>query len=652
MNVEILVNFSSDLILEMISVLTYYNEHGKFPIISESVVIELLDLVIFFEVDDLFTYFIPTVSSNLDKIKIDTVRKIPFRFRKMVIENIPVCKFDPDFVLQHFDIHQVVDRFKIERNIILTNNFMTQYFPISANEIEDLANNLFDIDKRFGKFEFVKSYCTKADFKYDVVPLSDFKNLKRLTIIEATINDTLFFYLTPTMIKVEFVETKLSNLHVKEIISFLPDSSIEFLSIRNCKIGVIGGEIIAEYIIQNPITKLKILDLSFNNVGAEVVKKLFRYIPGSSVTSLAVDGNIATTHPENLITIHLVAHHLERLSIRGLYWDEHSAFMAKDFLSDTSIKWFDISAQTVHMNNDNDLTGTMLQDILESCSGSVEFLNFSNHRIDKIDLSFLLKLAVKRLYICNANLHERYISPLVELVANLEHLDLYSNRMGIREQLLRACALSETLTYLNLSENTINDTHGYLFFILLSARKSNIDTLLLSSCHLSKKSFHGLITLLSSGIMSFKKLDICFNNFFKSMIFTNFSDNTTKIDKLLISGNGSKIEPIRLLLMHTKDVKYIGLDSLKINIVKEISSLIRNVHTISLNYCKIPNPEVLLEIVKITRCHVLWLINSMNVKTFKHFTYMWSDMPLLSKINVGADLKEVNSKIPISIQTR
>ena len=644
--------FSHDVVQKVFDCVEQYKQSGVYPDLIEPDFFSMLPCILELQIDSFILHLCPLIGQNITKISDRYIKMIPKKFEQKVIDNIPISVLDPDFFVDHFDVEYLCKKLDITyawQNPL--NPFNSLFLYKEEDPIKKAANVLVNLSyDRFGQSRFVKENASVVWTKTPLY-LHDYKNVKFLKIYNCEDLSNLSLALVPTLIRLEISESHLRSEHMKVLLSFLKDSNVTYLSLRDNKFGFNGCQAITTYLTQNPFTKLQYLDIGLNAIGADGISKLLTAFASTDINALSIDGNFFRPSHDDLGNLGSMSKPI--MSVRSLHWDSGTVSILNDFLKQDCVKWVDMSAQVIHQNSDPDLSGSMAEILFKDASETIETLIFANHRLDHMDFSCISRLVnLKYLNLANSTLDSTEIEVLCPLLNTLEKLDLSYNNMTFRTNaFLTACAQSKSLRLLNLTNNYIV-SKGFSFFDELMANKSPIKTLRISNCGLKQKQNASFMRLMASGVMDFDELDVSSNDLMhvKSYITTT---TPTHIVRLNVSGNQQKFEAFEEFLKLVKGVKYIDIDYVPFSMASKIAYLLEGVNTIHLSFVNSGKIEDIIKLINDSRCHILWAYNSISNRVFQQLMLRWAEIPSLLYMHVEDGKQAVqSSKIPLIFEER
>ena len=647
----ITLNYSSSVVKQVFSAVEEFDSNGSYPEILENDFFIILPCVLELQIDSFIEFLLPNIGQFLTKLDDRTINMIPRDLIPRVVSLIPIDSLDPDFIISHFGFDLLYEKVQISE---YKGDSLDTFLRI--NEYEETcpesiaANTLYSIKHSFSNSEFVRQNLTVIDTK-TIDNYKIFPKLKYLKVRNAELENSLLDILNDSLIRLEICSTRLKLYHVVELLSFLENSNIEFLSLRDDRIGQAGCKKLTEYLRTHQSTNLHYFDIGSNSIGADEISNFIAAASHTTLKGIAIDGNFFRPSSNELTKLQLIK--MPFISARALHWDEATAVVIREVIEQDCIQWVDLSAQVIHQNSDPDLSGSMAEFVLSKASPSISTLIFANHRLDHMNFSCIARMNLTTLNLANSNLDSSEIEAMTTLVMRLESVDLSSNNMFFKTNaFLIACAESKTLKFLSLTDNNIGDVSISRFFDDLRENQSNITTLRLSNCGLNKRSSKSLVELLSTGKMRFKELDISNNSMFH--VFQGIqAANKTPIERLLVDGNSPNYEPFVEFLERVESLKFICIDKMKASIIKKIAPYIKGVRTISMSYTNFTQCDDIIEIINQSQCHCVWAINSIPIRKFPLLMSRWREMPSLLKIHVEDNLKPNKAgKIPIFFEDR
>lgn len=639
------ISHPSNIVQKIFSYVEKFDTDGQYPELNETEALEILDCVLDLGIDSLFQHIVPFVAQNLKNIPEFVLKKVPFYMISYLIDHVPLARLDPDLIIKYFGYEVLADKVQlIYQNTNLLNPFLDLYNYEEQNPIAKLANNLIKVSHNYAQSPFVINNCTVIESKnYDFYV--NFPNLKVLYLHSIDVGDTIEPFLNPHVIKLSIVKCKLKPIHVEQLIRFLPNSSAVYISLRDNRIGNKGCQILSEYIKNNQLNSLKYLDIGLNSIGGTGIKELIECSLQSNLTGIAFDGNFFAPCANELAHVPLIKSSF--VSIRALHWDDATVSNIRMALQEPNTSWWDLSAQVIHKNSDPDLSGPMAEQLFKKVSDNVNHLYFANHHLKKMNMQCFMDMNLKTLVLANSGLEFPQLQKVENIVKKLEYFDVSYNQMTFTSpSFLIACAESKTLKFLSLTNNEVSDSIGEIFLINLSQSQSKITTLRLSECKLAKRSTCALITLLSTGNMSFDELDVSVNQMFHNTKEEVLSSGKTRVTKLMLSDNLSdnKSKPLIELLKSVKGLRYLDLDYINFGLIRELSQYVSDLYTLRTSYTKIQDIKAVVKVLKKTKARVLYAQNAFNIKTFSLLMQSWSEVPMLLEIHVESRLKENATK--------
>ena len=647
------LDFPSSTIQKVFSYVEEYKSNGKYPEIEENDFFEIIPLVLELQIDSLIKHLAPLIGQNIKKMSDRLINMIPSEIEPLIIDNIPISVLDPDFFLEHFDVNELIRKMEVSYiwNTPPLNPFTSVFEYKEHDPVCRLANTFANLSfDRFGDSKFVKENATSLWTK-SAVNLQGFKQLRSLKIYEADDIDYFWYSLTPTLVRLDINQCKLKDYHLQQLFSWLPNSNIVFLSLRDSRIGQKGCALLNDYLRKHLDTSLQYIDIGLNSIGGDEISRFLDIVSYSTLKGVCVDGNFFVPSSNELGNLQKLR--MPTLSLRSLHWDDATVVVINQVLQQDFIDWIDLSAQVTHQNSDPDLSGSMAELLFNNSSESITKLIFANHRLDHIDFNVFVRLHNLR-YLCLANstLDPGEIDTLCPLIANLETLDLSYNNLNFRtNNFLTCCAQSKSLRELNLTNNNLI-SKNFTFFDELKENRSQIKKLYIANCGLKQKQSLSFVQLIASGAMDLEELDVSSNDLFHVKHNVN-SDTKTHIKRLNIGGNQPKFEALQEFLSHVEGIKYIDIDYVPFSIASKIAYLLKGVCVIRISYLSGSKLDDIIKLVKDSQCHALWTVNSMSGRLFQKLMLHWAEMPSLLYMHVEEGMKPLQtSKIPLLFEDR
>ena len=79
---------------------------------TKDALLEIVDCILFLGIDSLFEALIDQIACGVNEIHEETLKMIPKKFYDRIVERIPICFLDIDFVLAHFGLDSLRKRIK------------------------------------------------------------------------------------------------------------------------------------------------------------------------------------------------------------------------------------------------------------------------------------------------------------------------------------------------------------------------------------------------------------------------------------------------------------------------------------------------------------------------------------------------------------
>ncbi|OHT12796.1 hypothetical protein TRFO_17261 [Tritrichomonas foetus] len=654
---EVVLPFSSKTVQYVINAMQLYHEQKRFPNVDSTHLLECLECILFLGFDEFLYYLVPNIAQNLKSIPETTIKLFPNYLIPLVIDAIPFCLLDPDFIIKFFGLDMLFHRIKHSYSPKMNNfpfRFMTQY---KENNHESLiANTLVTYSiKHFISSEFVKSRCTVLELKafQSDINIHHFINLKELIIngIIFSPNESINRFLLPSLERLEISKTKLDNSQFTEIINYVSQNpNLKTLSLRETKMGMVRCNLFVEAMNNGKLQNIKNFDIGSNGIGATSINLLLKAIPKTSIEALSIDANFFSASAETIMRFYEL--NIRAASLRGITWDPESALKLKKALEvNKNIKFWDLSAQVIHKHSDPDFTSELAQELLTTAQPNIDALFMSNHNIQHINFSCLLHLQLKALTLTNSNLMSDSIEPILPMLNSLSFLDLSFNSISFRgPTFLKACANSPTLKYLFLSHNEIGDNGGAFLFEAMKENKSKLSSIRLRNCFLRHKSTAYLMEYLATGEADLVELDVGSNDMFHKV--HTFSDDVipkkSKIETFFVGSNNVNKHSLEQLFDLIEPPRFVDLDRIECSSICLIAKKIQGVIGISICFARIQSIEKLIQIIKDSLVSELWIVNSISQRVLDGILEQYFNIPKLMAIHVGSDLKlPTNPPIPV-----
>lgn len=648
---EVSLPFPAKTVKTVFQALEQYDSIGLFPTVSLDALETVLELSLFLGFDPFLRFLAPMVAQNLQNININVIKQFPLFLQEAVVNSIPVCTLDPDFVIAHFGkdlLQQRIERSPAPKLNDIPFGIATQ---VPDNDPDHaLANALLYYSNRFMSSQFVRENATQIITKR-VVDLTGFTKIREILMFKGNL-DGVFVgqMLVPTIEKVEIMKTKLEKWQFTEIFELVRRGQLTTLTLRDVKMKYEQCKELLSAIRATEKQALTFLDISANSLGSTIIKEVLEVASKAGIQKISVDDNFLEPDAAALKPICTASH--SAISLRGLHWDEESAEVVATALKNDVVKLWDLSAQTVHKHGDPDMSPEMALFVLSGCSTNIESLFLSNHKLVHADLSCLVHVELRALTLSNSSLQEDSLPHITPLLDRLVLLDLSDNSIVLRNtDFVAQVAASHSLEYLFLSDNTLGDAAGRVLFDQMLENGSNIKTLRLRNCFLKRQSSHALMRLLGSGHANFDELDIGVNEMFHVPYNYEGPFRMSRVQCLFLGANNCHELGLWQALNVISGMKFIDLDRTRWNCVAFAAPLLRGVVGLSMCFMKIPSDTEIIRVLRHSQARDLWIVNSCSRKTICDLLHRYKEIPLCLTIHVGQDMSDLCESSPIPLVT-
>jgi hypothetical protein len=635
------------------SVMQNLHEKGRFPVMSFSEVASVLPCALFLGFHSFLDEYAPLIAENLTSVDPTVIAQFPPVFRERCISLIPICRLDPDFVIETLGFDLLAARFaRMPMPAMHDAPFTTFSHQEASMPVQRIANSLLHFDLRFATSEFVQRNCTQV-FTSEFVNLSGFVNLHELSIGRTDLQDRSLKPMLPASLKrLEIAKIKLQNEQLQEVIELMRRGTLFCVCLREAKLGPKGCELLTSFLLGGQIGELKYLDISSNGIGAAAIDRFLAAASKTTLAGVAVDANFFEPCADALKWFANTLH--SAVSVKGLHWDRDSTTVMASALKNRSVKYWDLGAQVVHQHSDPDLSSEVTELMFTQCSPDIECILFTNHTLNGLSLDCISHVSLKALSLANSSIEDDTMDTLIPLLDRLVWLDVSYNSIIFRNPaFLVAAAGSPTLKVLILSHNDIGDGNGRALFEAMERNGSRLTTVRLRNCFLRKHSASALLSLLASGLCSFDELDLGGNEVFHMPLLEFDPGKRTRVEYLYVGGNGSKTSALGQLFSAVTDLKFLDLDRTPSSVVMACGPHVSGVLGLSICFTGILSDSDIITLIQGTRTHELWLVHSISQKTLEGILERYREIPLCLAIHIGDDLEcPRNSPIPIIVEQR
>ncbi|CAD5119646.1 DgyrCDS8240 [Dimorphilus gyrociliatus] len=268
--------------------------------------------------------------------------------------------------------------------------------------------------------------------------------------------------------------------------------SLQLLNVEKCGFGLYGAECLALVILK--LYSLRTLIFSQNIVGEKGGELLFKMLSKSS------------------------CNHLKELRFRACQLRSSGGeHFAKALYNLDSLKILDCSS-----NYFNDQTSSLILESIAAYCNKLEILliedcQLSSNTFNKLNKIFITQLNLKILNISNNpienNMDDTLFYSFPKSSSFLEEIHLQKCELNVNSirQLCYTIQHITTLTYLNISNNHLEEEDAKYLFKVLSDSKNRLEVLLLQNCSLKEGGIDGLAEVLKKQTL-LKTLNISYNH--------------------------------------------------------------------------------------------------------------------------------------------